>query len=291
MASLGLTPEELRAVEQTRQRLSQLSSSINSLKNDVLVSNPLPNIDSLQASADILNLNVQAIVDCLAQNNDLFSRIAVHPSTNFPGRTQENVLLQLLRKKPEPDVDVYMDKGRQTLANLPVPPAGADGFSVDQNGGRNNYANDRDRERAKAERENKAKARALEDVWSQCRDMCGARITSYIVEEEGDVYTAEEREMGIENVRTGLRYRFDEEEREEEEDSDEEGEGEEEEEEEAGGDKGAAAGGGGVGGSDDVMIIDGPPPPHVPAIQAPSHAPGTAVDVLMRLVTRGQLTE
>lgn len=44
MASLNLSHDELRAVEQTRLRLSQLSHSIGSLKTDVLQSNPLPNM-------------------------------------------------------------------------------------------------------------------------------------------------------------------------------------------------------------------------------------------------------
>lgn len=44
MASLNLSQEELKAVEQSRQRLSQLSNSINSLKKDVLQSNPLPSM-------------------------------------------------------------------------------------------------------------------------------------------------------------------------------------------------------------------------------------------------------
>lgn len=44
MSSLGLSLEELKAVEQTRQRLAQLSASLNSLKNDVFLSNPLPNV-------------------------------------------------------------------------------------------------------------------------------------------------------------------------------------------------------------------------------------------------------
>lgn len=46
MASLNLTPEELKAVEQTRQRLFQLSNSIDSVKKDVLHSHPdpLPNL-------------------------------------------------------------------------------------------------------------------------------------------------------------------------------------------------------------------------------------------------------
>ena len=44
MASLNLSQEELKALEQTRQRLSQLSNSIWSLKADVQQSNQLPSL-------------------------------------------------------------------------------------------------------------------------------------------------------------------------------------------------------------------------------------------------------
>jgi mediator of RNA polymerase II transcription subunit 8 len=44
MASLNITQEELKAVEQTRQRLFQLSNTIGSLKADVYASNPLPRL-------------------------------------------------------------------------------------------------------------------------------------------------------------------------------------------------------------------------------------------------------
>lgn len=37
-----LRPEDLKALEQTRQRLYQLTNNIGSLKNDVMRSNPLP---------------------------------------------------------------------------------------------------------------------------------------------------------------------------------------------------------------------------------------------------------
>lgn len=42
MATLGLDDEELKTVEQMVSRLAQLSSSIQSLKLDILKSNPLP---------------------------------------------------------------------------------------------------------------------------------------------------------------------------------------------------------------------------------------------------------
>lgn len=42
MATLGLEDDELKSVEQIVARLAQLSSSIQSLKMDLLKSNPLP---------------------------------------------------------------------------------------------------------------------------------------------------------------------------------------------------------------------------------------------------------
>ncbi|KAJ3494908.1 hypothetical protein NLG97_g3770 [Lecanicillium saksenae] len=105
MAALGLDDDELKSVEQILSRLAQLSSSIQSLKMDILKSNPLPHPDSLHASAQILQRNLQTVLDSLSENSELFTRIAIHPSTNYPGRTQENVLTQLLRKKLEPDVE------------------------------------------------------------------------------------------------------------------------------------------------------------------------------------------
>lgn len=38
----ALRPEDIRALEQTRQRLSQLSNNIGSLKADIHRNNPLP---------------------------------------------------------------------------------------------------------------------------------------------------------------------------------------------------------------------------------------------------------
>ncbi|GAP88144.2 putative RNA polymerase II mediator complex component [Rosellinia necatrix] len=255
MSSLGLSQEELKSVEQTRQRLSQLSASLNSLKNDVFNSNPLPNADSLQASADILNNNIHAILEVLAQNNELFSRVAIHPSTNFPGRTQENILLQLLRKKPEPEVEAAMDEGTKTLANIPLP--GPVQFSATTN-------------------PDKEKENALEEVWSAARHACQERIAEYVMNEEGDAFTAEEHEMGVENVRTGLLRSFDD----ESEDDDDDDEMDVDE----------VNGVPPKGNTDpDVMIIDRPLPPPAPAVSIQEVA-GTTLDIVLRLATRGQLT-
>lgn len=208
--------------------------------------------DSLQASADILNHNVHAILEILAQNNNLFSRVAMHPSTNFPGRTQENILLQLLRKKPEPDVEAKIDKGRETLVSMPLPGnAQADA----------------------AANPNKAKEAALGDIWGTTRDACQERIAEYVVNEEGDYFTAEEHEMGIENVRTGLQRSFED----EYEDDDEEMEDEE-----------TGAADPNVNGAEpDLMIIDRPPPPPAPSVST-QEVEGATLETVLRLATRGR---
>ncbi|TQV96863.1 RNA polymerase II mediator complex component Med8 [Cordyceps javanica] len=187
--ALGLDDDELKSVEQILSRLAQLSSSIQSLKMDMMKSNPLPHPDSLHASAQILQRNLQTVLDCLAENSELFTRIAVHPSTNYPGRAHENVLTQLLRKKLEPDVEELVAQGRET-ARLATP-AGIAG---------------------------------LQAIWDELRAWTQSRIAEYVRDEAGDEYTKEEREMGTDKVRTGLRRDIDDDaddEEEEEEDEDE----------------------------------------------------------------------
>ncbi|KAH7321369.1 mediator of RNA polymerase II transcription complex subunit 8-domain-containing protein [Stachybotrys elegans] len=187
MAALGLDDDELKSVEQLLSRVAQLSSSIHSLKMDIIKSNPLPPPSSLQASAQILQRNLQTVLDNLSENSELFTRMVIHPSTNFPGRTQENVLLQLLRKKLEPHVEELVIEGRES-AKLATP----EGISQ------------------------------LQDIWEELREWTHSRIAAYVRDEAGDVYTKEEREMGTEKVRTGLRKDLDED-SDDEEDEEEEG--------------------------------------------------------------------
>ncbi|ATY62409.1 RNA polymerase II mediator complex component Med8, putative [Cordyceps militaris CM01] len=196
--ALGLDDDELKSVEQILSRLAQLSSSIQSLKLDIIKSNPLPHPDSLHASAQILQRNLQTVLDCLAENADLFSRVAVRPSTNYPGRAHEAVLTQLLRKKLEPDVEELVTRGRET-ARLATP-AGVAG---------------------------------LQALWDELRAWTQSRIADYVRDEAGGAYTKAEREMGTEGVRTGLRRDIDDDDDDEDEDDDEEEEEEEEEEDKA----------------------------------------------------------
>ncbi|KAI0137736.1 mediator complex, subunit Med8 [Hypoxylon sp. NC0597] len=246
MATLDLSEKEFRALETTRLQLMQITSNIAGLKADVFASNLLPNLESLQNHADILESKIQSVIDVTSKMADVFTRVAVHPSTNFPGRTQETILLQLLRKKPEPDVATTMDEGRKLYAELA---AAADPSSAAAGGGIPGTAR-------------KSPEEELEGTWDSMRGFCEQRILDYVTNEADDMYTEEERERGIESVRTGLKKMFD-----------DEDEDEDEEEEE---------------GDDDVMEIDRPPPPPAPGI-ATQEVEGVPLESIMRFATRGEL--
>lgn len=65
--------------------------------------------------------------------------------------------------------------------------------------------------------------REQRELWGWARKYCDERIGQYAMEETNEVYTAEERTLGIENVRTGLRRNLDEEKDEDEDEDEEEG--------------------------------------------------------------------
>ncbi|KZL70575.1 rna polymerase ii mediator complex component med8 [Colletotrichum incanum] len=195
--ALGISADEFKAIEQTRQRLFQLSNSIQGLKVDVLKSNPLPPPSSLQAQSQILLRNLQSLLETLTENTHVFQHLHVFPDVAYPGRVHENILLQLLRKKLEPGVEEWVERGREATRELRA--------SSSEGGG--------------------AGEAGLDDVWRVVREWTVERVQRYVLEEAGDVYTEGERERGVENVRTGLKRSLEDDEDDDEEESDEEGGG------------------------------------------------------------------
>ncbi|KAL2261447.1 hypothetical protein VTK26DRAFT_4164 [Humicola hyalothermophila] len=230
MSSLNLAPEELKQLELVRNRLVQLTCSLSSLRANVLNSNPLPSRESLQASAFILQHNIQSIQDISNENADLFQRIAIHPSTNFPGRTQEHILLQLLRKKLEPSVEHWVEEARETARAAGLDPGKlSSGTPV---GGANGYHDDD----YGLDQEDDIPSDPFNEQWADIRDAFQESLHEYVTVQVKKKYTVEEQAMGIENVRTGLKRDL------EESDDEYEDEDEEEEEEEPALASGGAAG-------------------------------------------------
>lgn len=150
--------------------------------------------------ASILSQNLDSLSTHLRTHGELFSSLAVYPSASFPGRAQEGLLGQLLRKKLEPAVDDHIAEGRARTAQI------LEGVIDNE--------------------ERYTRLRALDELWRWAGPAANEQARAH--EWHGD-YTNEERDGGVENVRTGLRRKLDdgEEESSSEEDS-EEGDGDEE---------------------------------------------------------------
>ncbi len=142
---------------------------------------------SLQTSASILASNMESLTNLMSKHAELLNSMVVYPKPNYPGRTQEAILTQLLRNKMEPQVESWVDEGRTT-----------------QNAVACGATNEK----------------AEEELLDWAKDWIGSRVAKYAMEEAGDNYTVEERERGVEHVNTGLRRKL-------EDDSDEEDEDEE----------------------------------------------------------------
>lgn len=208
------------------------------------------NRQSLQTSAGILKHYIAYLLEILTKHSSLFQRLAIRPSTTYPGRTQENVLMTLLRKKLEPDIETLVEAARDEALAAGISPtksfisqegllaqrerekaerrqakfgfgmAGGEGedSSEEEDEGSEGSSGDEDDDGGERVRE----PVPLGDVWVDSMAWCRERLKRFAHEFEESLYTAEERAMGIENVRTGLKRSLEEEEESEEEESDEE---------------------------------------------------------------------
>ncbi|OXN07429.1 hypothetical protein CDV58_03553 [Aspergillus fumigatus] len=180
MASLN--QDQIKILEQSRQRLVQLTRSLASLIGSLNQSDPLPSWSSLQSQAGIISNNLVSISEHLADNKDLLSALVAYPGPSYPGRTQAPTLEQLLRTKLDPRVEDWVSRGRRAGAS-----------ALEDRGALS--------ESALAE---------LWD-WAPVEANQEARRRNW-----GGNFTLEEREMGIQNVVTGLRRQLEDEDEEEE---------------------------------------------------------------------------
>ena len=208
---------------------------------------------------------MESLIKNMNQNSDVFSRVAVHPSTNFPGRTQEGILLQLLRKKPEPDVAAAMDQGRDRLssvvpdlADLPLQQQQYPTSGLRDEEDRYGYGDDIDAD-AKREREQErererlraaqiATIRDLESTWNASRQFFYDSAVRY-AQEQAEGHLSDD-----------------------EEDEDEDG---------------VVMGGMPATDGDDVVIVDRPPPPPALDVTSPN-VEGVTVENLLRFSTRAE---
>lgn len=136
--------------------------------------------------------------------------------------------MQLLRKKLEPDIETWAEQGRDAALAAGVE-VGTGGTAAGREPDRHDDEDDDEEEEGyRPERDDDDEAGAgdpFSELWADIREACMARVGDYVVNEDTDLYTAEERAIGVEKVRTGLKRDLDEDSDEEDEDEDDEMDG------------------------------------------------------------------
>ncbi|KAJ5362584.1 hypothetical protein N7541_003428 [Penicillium brevicompactum] len=183
----NLNQDQIKVLEQSRQRLVQLTRSLGSLISSLNSSDPLPPWSSLQSQASIISNNLLSVSEQLSDHRELLSTLVAYPGPEYPGRTQASTLEQLLRTKLDPRVEDWVARGRTAGTETT-----ASGTLSD------------------------AQLAQLWE-WAPLEANQEARRRNW-----GGNFTLEEREKGIENVVTGLKRQLEDDEGSEEESEEDE---------------------------------------------------------------------
>lgn len=116
------------SLESIRNRLNQVHLSLRKLSDQINGHNrlqnkgKLPNYSQLQNQFLILITQLHTISSLLENNDETLKNTNVYPIPTFPTTQQEGLLTTLLRKKPLPLVDSWLDSAveRGDLAGVPI---------------------------------------------------------------------------------------------------------------------------------------------------------------------------
>lgn len=173
---MSLAPDQLRALDTLRTRLSQLSDTLSNTFRDLNTRDPLPTWPQMESLQSSLSFTLGQVSETLTLNAKLLKEAHVHPTSAFPGHREGDLMLTILRKKMDTQSEAWI--GEYT-----------EGF--------------------KADGENALGRGELEGLWSWASG-CSQGIVGPMLEDEafGDDFTIAEREEGVENVRTGLKRKL-----------------------------------------------------------------------------------
>ncbi|KAL3473432.1 mediator complex, subunit Med8 [Aspergillus californicus] len=208
------SPDQIKTLEQSRQRLIQLTHSLGSLITSLNQSDPLPSWPSLQSQASIISSNLLTLSTHLSENHELLRNISAYPSPEFPTKTHGTTLEQLLRTKLDPRVEDWVSRGRKgdTEGGSATLTSMGTGASASNSGMNTGTIGD-------GKGLSEADLAALWE-WAPVEANMEARRRNW-----GGDFTLEERERGIQGVAAGLGLRRalddDEDESDEEEEEDE----------------------------------------------------------------------
>ncbi|KAI7190763.1 hypothetical protein KC343_g11200, partial [Hortaea werneckii] len=100
--------KQLRALDQLRQRLLQLSRSLSSMRVDMERSDPVPGWPSIQRDAELAVMNLARAQDAMNEFGAFFRAAHAYPLPSYPGHEKEMMLGMLMRKKLDPKTDDWV---------------------------------------------------------------------------------------------------------------------------------------------------------------------------------------
>lgn len=105
---------DIRTLDQLRTRLFQFSKALGSLKSRLEHPGPLTSWPTIQSFADQFERHLQAISDLFETNRTFFESTVAYPIPAFVDRSHENIVTEVVRKKLEPSVEDWVDRGMDT---------------------------------------------------------------------------------------------------------------------------------------------------------------------------------
>ena len=111
---MAADPNDIRTLDQLRTRLFQFSKALGSLKSRLDHPGPLTPWQTIQSFADQFERHLQAISDLFEANRAFFESAVAYPIPAFVDRSHENIVTEVIRKKFEPSVEDWVDRGMET---------------------------------------------------------------------------------------------------------------------------------------------------------------------------------
>lgn len=127
--SINLTPEidtsqiPIDTLESIRNRLNQVHLSLRKLSDQINHHNrhpnkvKLPNYAQFQNQFQVLLTQLHTITSDLDNNDGMLKNTNVYPLPSFPTTQQEGLITTLLRKKPLPEVDEWIESAANKRKN------------------------------------------------------------------------------------------------------------------------------------------------------------------------------
>ncbi|KAJ9661347.1 mediator of RNA polymerase II transcription subunit 8 [Coniosporium apollinis] len=123
----AMNQDEVRALDRVRQRLQTFANTLGALRQDLEKSDRIPPWPILSDQIQTATRTLSSLQETLSENSAFLSRAHAYPLPSFPGRTQEGLLQQLLRKKLDPSIEDAIADAKKEAARFIDGVDGVDG--------------------------------------------------------------------------------------------------------------------------------------------------------------------